>query len=221
MAYSDGVRGSRRLSIIAGVAIVHGAIGYLFFTGMAVQIAGTFVPTLTTTNVPLDPPPPPDPAPPMPRTNTAKAVSTPSLPTAPTTIIDSPASTWTVAIDPGPVTFDPPVIAPPQPTPAPSPSLSAGPKVRGDRTAWFSTDDYPAAAIRAEEQGAVAVSLEIGADGRVTSCRVTASSGSSALDLATCRLYERRGRFTPARGDDGGAIASRFGDRIVWRLPPR
>ena len=66
MAYADRVAGSRRLSIIAGVAAVHGAIGYLFVSGMAVEIAAKFVPTLTTTNVPIDVPPPPEPAPPPP-----------------------------------------------------------------------------------------------------------------------------------------------------------
>ncbi|MGJ3626441.1 energy transducer TonB [Sphingomonas sp. MMS24-JH45] len=222
MAYArDQVAGSRRFSIIAGVAAVHGAIGYLFVSGMAVEIAAKFVPTLTTTNVPIDVPPPPEPAPP-PRPE-AKTVPSHTAPTASTTILESPASSWTVTIAPGPLTLDPPVLVPfdPPAPPPPAPSLAVGAEVRGDRTAWFGTDDYPPSAIRAEEEGTVAVALGIGGDSRVTSCRVTASSGSSALDQVTCRLYQKRARFTPARDAGGATIAASYSDRVVWRLPLR
>lgn len=222
MAYADQVRGSRRFSIIAGVAAVHGAIGYLFVSGMAVEIATKFVPTLTTTNVPIDlpPPPPPEPARPV-----AKAVPAPRAVTVPAPRIEAPASNWTVAIDPGPMTLPgsdvgavTELAAEPS---APAPSLASGPSVRGNRTAWFSTDDYPAAAIRAEDEGIVAVTLAIAADGRVAGCTVTQTSGSSALDQATCRLYRARGRFAPARDEVGNPIASRYSDRVRWQLPPR
>ena len=223
MAYADQVRGSRRLSIIAGVAAVHGAIGYLFVSGMAVEIATKFVPTLTTTNVPIDVPrpPPPEPAPPM-----ATSQAVPRTPTMPIPRVEAPASSWTVTVDPGPVTLPgleaatTTVEPAAEPTP-PRPSLASGPSVRGNRTAWFTTDDYPAAALRAGDEGIVAVTLSIAPDGRVADCAVTQPSGSATLDQATCRLYRSRGRFTPARDEAGNPIAATYRDRVRWQLPPQ
>ena len=63
------------------------------------------------------------------------------------------------------------------------------------------------------------ISVAIGTDGRVTSCRVTAPSGSSALDQATCRLYAQRARFTPARDAGGAVVEGRYSDRVRWELP--
>ncbi|NJR79052.1 energy transducer TonB [Sphingomonas corticis] len=223
MAYADQVRGSRRVSIIAGVAAVHGAIGYLFVSGMAVEIATKFVPTLLTTNVPIDvpPPPPPEPAPPA-----SKSIPAPRSATMPAPRIEAPASSWTVAVDPGLVTLpgvDAVTLAvEPTAEPTPSrPSLAAGPSVRGNRIAWFSTDDYPAAALRAGDEGTVAVTLAIAPDGRVADCAVTQPSGSATLDQTTCRLYRARGRFTPARDEAGNPIAATYRDRVRWQLPPQ
>jgi len=42
----------------------------------------------------------------------------------------------------------------------------------------------------------VALLLSIDTAGRVTDCRITGSSGNTDLDDATCRLAQRRGRFT-------------------------
>lgn len=222
MAYTDQVAGSKRLSIIAGVAIVHGALGYLFVSGMAMNFIKDKVDILTTTNVPIDPPPPIEPPPPQPPMT--KTLPTPTTPTVTPSIVESNASTYVVHVDPLPLVDDATIVVPTQPAvepPPPTPSLASGPKVAGNRAAWFSTDDYPASAIRAEEEGTVGVRLGLGGDGRVTSCEVITSSGSSALDLVTCRLYQKRARFAPARDKVGGAIASTYTDRVIWRLPPR
>jgi protein TonB len=221
MAYTDQVAGSKRLSIIAGVALVHGALGYLFVSGMAMNFIKDKVDILTTTNIPIDPPPPTEPPPPQPPM--AKTLPTPTIMTTIVPpIVETNAATSVVSVDPGPAVIEPPIILPLQPAVEPNPpapSLASGPKVSGNRTAWFSNDDYPASAIRAGEEGTVGVRLGLGANGRVTSCKVTASSGSSALDLITCRLYQKRARFAPARDTVGGAIASSYNDRVIWRLP--
>jgi protein TonB len=83
----------------------------------------------------------------------------------------------------------------------------------------FSTDDYPQSAIRNEEQGTTAVRLSIGPDGRVSGCDITASSGSSALDNATCNILRRRARFTPAKDQAGNPITDSYSQRIRWELP--
>ena len=61
--------------------------------------------------------------------------------------------------------------------------------------------------------------LEIAADGRVTSCTITGSSGYLALDQATCALVSRRAKFQPARGNDGEPVAGSYANTIDWQLP--
>jgi periplasmic protein TonB len=81
------------------------------------------------------------------------------------------------------------------------------------------TGDYPAAAIRARQEGRSSFRLAIGPDGRVTGCVVLGSSGSSALDAATCRIIRSRARFTPARDASGRLVSDDYFGEYVWRLP--
>lgn len=83
----------------------------------------------------------------------------------------------------------------------------------------FSRSDYPAAARAAGEQGVVRFKLAVGSNGRVTDCTVTASSGSSALDGATCRILRSRARFTPARDSEGRPTADSAAGEVTWSTP--
>jgi TonB family protein len=98
---------------------------------------------------------------------------------------------------------------------------AAGPQPRPLREpqSLIAAADYPASALRAGEQGRTNVLLDVGTNGRVTGCRVTSSSWSSALDSATCRVLVSRARFIPARGADGAPVSSRFSTGISWVLP--
>lgn len=79
-------------------------------------------------------------------------------------------------------------------------------------------DDYPASAMRAGEQGIVHFRLDISAEGRVTRCEVTQSSGSAMLDATTCRTLRARARFTPARDANGNAVPDSLTSSIRWSL---
>jgi TonB family protein len=79
--------------------------------------------------------------------------------------------------------------------------------------------DYPAAAIRNREQGRVAVALVIGPEGRVTACTIIASSGSAALDAATCRILRSRARYAPARDARGNPVPDHDRGELTWTLP--
>lgn len=92
-------------------------------------------------------------------------------------------------------------------------------KANANLPALFSADDYPRTALRRGEQGTVAFALSINRRGRVSKCMIATSSGSAALDRATCRILQRRARFTPARGADGQAVADTTSGRIRWQLP--
>jgi TonB family protein len=144
----------------------------------------------------------------------------PALPTAPVLI-------QTMG-PPAPPIYVPPVYAPPAPPapppPPPPPPRAAGWPIVRARPAvplisLFTADDYPAAALRLEEEGTVRYRLAIDRRGMVTGCTVVASSGSAALDSTTCRLVSSRARFTPARNAKGKKIADSLVGSIRWRLP--
>jgi TonB family protein len=114
----------------------------------------------------------------------------------------------------------PKAVAPPPLVYTYMPSQTAPARAKANLASLFSDEDYPAAALRNHEQGAVAFRLEIGADGSPTGCSVTGSSGSTLLDSTTCRLLMERARFEPARDSQGRPTADSYSGRIVWRLPP-
>ena len=60
---------------------------------------------------------------------------------------------------------------------------------------------------------------ELYADGRITSCDVTASSGHADLDAETCKLIQRRGRFNPGKDRAGNPVGGSYSNRIRWQIP--
>lgn len=102
--------------------------------------------------------------------------------------------------------------------PAPGP-VNTNARARYPLSRYVSiSDDYPAAALRNNEQGRVAFALAIDANGRVNGCRITRSSGSAALDAATCRIMRARARYTPARDARGIAVPDADVGVIDWIL---
>ena len=91
------------------------------------------------------------------------------------------------------------------------PAVSAG--------EWFPADDYPPDAVRAGRSGRVVVDLGIDSAGKVVSCTVGQSSGTSSLDQKTCELALLRGHFNPATDKRGRPIASVFKLPVRWIVP--
>lgn len=114
------------------------------------------------------------------------------------------------------------VISPPQITVPPAPPAPPPPPVRVTPPRLVSgdiiSDDYPAAAIRADEEGTTRARFTVGPSGRVIECFVTESSGSAILDSATCQLITRRFRYRPATRD-GVPVSATVHRRVTWRLP--
>jgi TonB family protein len=127
----------------------------------------------------------------------------------------------TVPVPPPVVMMAPP--APPAPPiaypPPPPPHLRSRADWVTPPSALITEDDYPAAALRNEEEGAVTIRLDISRQGRVTGCTILGSSGSPSLDSTTCRLFTMRARFTPARDRRGRAAADQKVTRIIWQIP--
>lgn len=113
----------------------------------------------------------------------------------------------------GPVDFGPPD---PRPTAAFDP-ISAAP--RGNPGGWITDNDYRASWINRGYTGVAGFALNIDAGGRVSDCRITSSTGHSALDEATCRLLERRARFTPAKDSSGANVAGTYRSSVNWKIP--
>jgi TonB family protein len=92
-------------------------------------------------------------------------------------------------------------------------------RARANLQTYFSTDDYPEAAIRRRAEGVTHFSLEIDPEGRPSRCIVTYTSGDPDLDRVTCEVLMTRARFTPARDASGRAVADRISNRLRWVLP--
>ncbi len=90
---------------------------------------------------------------------------------------------------------------------------------RANLAQYFSADDFPEPARLRRAEGTVGFRLTISAEGRVTDCQVTRSSGDSLLDETTCTILRERARYAPARDSTQRAVAGTDEGRVTWRLP--
>ena len=218
--------GTNRTLAIIIVAIVHAILGYAIITGLAYNVIKQASEDLKTFNVEEEPPPPPEEPPPPPP---EQVPETPPPVVAPPPVVRSqvapPPPVRTVQEAPPPVITPraapapPAPPAPPPPPPPPPPVKTVPPRsATGDLQGLFRGGDYPENAIRADEEGSVTVRLTVGTNGRVSNCNVASSSGSRALDRATCQILQSRARFTPARDSRGNPTTDTVTQRIRWVL---
>ena len=214
MSYVDQKMSNGKIGAIVIVALLHAVLGYAFITGLAYNVVKQVAKDLKTFDVSEEPPPPPpdQPVPPPPVVSPPPIVRTNTAPPPITTVRVAPPPVITPTAPVAPP-------APPAPPPPPPPKVIQPVNPKANLASLFSTDDYPPSALRSGESGTTGFRLDVGADGRVTNCTVTSSSGSSALDSATCRLLTRRARFTPARDSTGATTTGVHNSRIVWRIP--
>ncbi|HEX6072510.1 MAG TPA: TonB family protein [Sphingomicrobium sp.] len=74
--------------------------------------------------------------------------------------------------------------------------------------AYFTSDDYPSAALNKGEEGRVRSRMLVETSGAVSKCDVISSSGSKALDDVTCKIILKRVRYSPALDIDGKPMRS-------------
>jgi protein TonB len=60
--------------------------------------------------------------------------------------------------------------------------------------------------------------VTIGTNGRVASCTVTSSSGTSDLDRGACDGLQRYAEFNPALDSAGNPITDSYSTRVTYRL---
>ncbi|RKF20815.1 TonB family protein [Altericroceibacterium spongiae] len=86
-------------------------------------------------------------------------------------------------------------------------------KIEGNIT---SAGDYPRATRDLRRGHDVIIELTVGADGRVTACRVTDPSPDPQADTITCQLASERFRFLPALDAQGNPVVGRYRWRQRW-----
>lgn len=123
-----------------------------------------------------------------------------------------------VAVQTAPPSLPPRQREPLWPLPEDS-AWTVKPTPRGNPGAWVTNDDYPPAALRAEQQGTLNFVLLLDAAGVPLDCVPTSSSGSMLLDNFTCDLLVTRARFNPARNAQGILVPSTWRSRMRWELP--
>ncbi|BDW81919.1 hypothetical protein MACH24_13570 [Erythrobacter sp. Dej080120_24] len=113
----------------------------------------------------------------------------------------------------GPVDFG---IPKPSPTPVFDP-VAAAPM--GNPGRWITDRDYRPSWINRGYSGRAGFTLQIDAQGRVTNCSITRSTGHDALDEATCRLLRQRAEFSPAKDSSGRIVPGSYSSSVNWRIP--
>jgi protein TonB len=194
---------------LALVALLHVFLGYAFISGLALRVVKVVTGPLETfeveePTVEEEPPPPP-----------------PEMEEIPPYVPPPEVVVETAAPPPPPITVQrevprpaPVVVAPPKPA-----GPTQGAVAQGNRSR-ITTDDYPQASIRAEEEGLTVVRYTVDVNGRVIdgSCTTVQSSGHRRLDEQTCRVIERRFRFKPAL-KNGQPVQSTETQSVRWQLP--
>ncbi len=206
MSYVDQPEMStRKLVSIVLVVLLHILLGYAFITGLAFQVIKKTVVDLKTFDVNEAAPPPPPP---------------PDIKLPPPPVVAPPPMVQ-IQAPPPPIVQ----VAPPPPAPAPPPPPAAvmiqpvRATPRGKIQDLITTDDYPSASLRNNEEGTTSYRLDVGADGKVVACTVTGSSGHPLLDETSCRLLQRRARFNAATNSSGEKVGSVYSGRVRWNIP--
>ena len=238
--YADQGWSKERATSIAGVVLMHALLGYALIMGLRAELPRQVAETLKVINL-LPVHEPPRPKTPIPHKIKSPRpegeASPPNLRAEPTQIVLPPP----VIKLPPPI----PVMAAPIAGVANAPSAGsadipgpgygaggfgngrgAGGEGDGDggggdvaprqRKGKIHYSDAPDYIREAGIGGTVGVRYAIEADGRVSSCEVTHSSGNRDLDETTCGKIVQRFRFDPARDETGRKVRSIMVQNHVW-----
>jgi protein TonB len=208
MSYAEPHDSSRRLTGFGVVIVLHALLGYALVNGLARKIVEVVQAPLETkileeVKPPADKPPPPPPP--------KLAAPPPPFIPAPEVRIDMP-TTSTNAITA--VSS----VKPAAEAPVPRPVVVAGPS----KTAAVvdarncSKPEYPAASLRAQEEGLVVLQFLIGADGSAIDSKVDRSSGFRRLDEAARRALALC-KFKPGT-EEGKPVQSWARIEYQWKI---
>ena len=248
MARAGGHRNHDRIKAVFGVAAFHALLGYGLIAGLGFEVPEQVKDTFKVFDVPQEPPPPPieEPPPPQPKAKEPEGeASPPNIKSKPAPVVVPPPKIR-IKVPPKVATSDRTSPAVGNDRTAGN-SKVAGPgtgsggsgtgtggggsgtgsggglgAARAQRERGGIRDaDYPKAAVRERASGTVFVRISVRADGRVSGCTVTRSSGNQALDQTTCTLIRSRFHYRPARNAQGLPIPSVEDTNFTWTWLPR
>jgi periplasmic protein TonB len=207
------------------VLVLHLILGWALINGLAqrlVEVIKAPIETKIIEEVKPPEPPPPENLPPPPKF----APPPPSFVPPPEVNVNPPPTpaptitTTQVAPPPAPfVPTPPPVVAPP--APAPVAPRQTRPFIANVGACAPKSEDYPAAAARAEATGTTRIRFTVNTEGRVTGSEIVKSAGSSRehkmLDrLAQSKLSECV--FKPGSDENGKPTGGTTDVEYVWKL---
>lgn len=209
-----------RIWSIGIVLAIHALLLYALING-GYSVAKKTFEDLNMIDIKPEEPPKPEKLPPPPPPKENPLPPPPSVPPPRVVTNAAPVNTVVTTPEPSPPAAPPYVAppAPPAPVPPPPPP-PAPPKVATRATlrgGSITNDDYPPAAIRAEEAGTSVATFTVGTDGKVASCN--ASGAGPILDAETCKLIMRRFRYKAAQDTGGSPIAETKTQGVRWVLP--
>jgi periplasmic protein TonB len=220
MAYADnqGMSTNRLVSIVI-VILLHAFLGYALVTGLAYEAVQNVKAKLNVVDVKEEEPPEEEEPPPEPE----KQIEPPVVSPPPMVVTVAPPPTVRTVTTPPPAAPIVPTAAPPAP-PAPPPppppvAKRPNPVPKGNPGNWANTNDYPSRALQQEREGTTGFRVTVGANGRVTDCQISSSSGHADLDQATCTNVTRRARFDPALDSAGQPTTGTYSNRVRWQIP--
>ena len=195
----------RRGAALIAVLILHVAMVWAFYTGLAGKLAQKIIPPVEIAQIDkpkeVDKPPPPPP-----KLEEIK----PYVPPPEFVDIQAPQVETTAITQTTQVNKPPPVAAAP-PAP-PGTSIKPDPK----HPLRIGEDFYPDASKRANEEGRCIVLMTVSADGKITNESIQTSSGFPRLDEA-CLKGVHGQRLVPAT-ENGKPVEKTISIPIVWKL---
>ncbi|WP_417616286.1 energy transducer TonB [Parasphingorhabdus sp.] len=217
MAYADQEMSSNKIISIVLVVIIHLLLGYALVTGLAYTAVKKVASQLDMIDIDEEEPPeePEEPPPPPPD----KPIEPPPVVSPPPIVAPVAAPRPVIRTVPTAPPPPAPIAAPPAPPPPPPPPQRANPEARGNPGSWANANDYPSRALREEREGTTRFRLTVNADGRVSDCQITGSSGHADLDEAACKNLTRRARFKPALDSNGNPTTGYYANAVRWQIP--
>jgi protein TonB len=225
MNYAEQQRNPAKHAIGLGVVIVmHIVLGWALLNGLARKVIEVIKAPIETKLIEevRPPPPPPENLPPPPKL----APPPPSFVPPPEVVVRNPEPAATITVTrevpppAPPVTIAPPP-APEPPAPAPPPKVMAKPAIANAALCAPKSEDYPAAALRAEATGITKIRFTIDGTGHLAKAEIVKSAGATrehrmldrvAADmLSTCK-------FTPGIDENGKPTGGTFDVEYVWKI---
>jgi len=195
----------RRGAALIAVIILHVAMVWAFYTGLAGKLAQKIIPPVEIAQIDkpkeVDKPPPPPPK----LEEIKPYVPPPEFVDIQAPQVETTAITQTTTVNRPP----PPVAAP---APKPGTTIKMDPK----HPLKIGEEYYPDASKRANEEGRCIVLMTVSTDGKITNESIQTSSGFPRLDEA-CLKGVHGQRMIPAT-EEGKPVEKTVSIPIVWKL---